>query len=117
MYVLGSYSRTLVGAVFCLFAWFDYQTKKRHASFTRSAVIEAIENVLSGEYHDEWDLFLAWPVGDSYLESVRQRCIAISSEHSGTETGKDIATAGETKLHFILDELNRTLHNSRGEEL
>ncbi len=99
----------LVVAVFSFFGWANRQTKKQHAAFTKNDVVAAIENVLSGGYHDEWDLFLAWPIGDSYLESVRRRCIAISSEYSGAEKGKDIATSGETKLHLILDELkNRT---------
>ena len=31
-------------------------------------------------YHDEWDLFLAWPIDDPYLESVRQRCIRVCDE-------------------------------------
>ena len=95
----------LVIAVFCLFAWGNHQTKKQHAAFTKSNVIAAIENVLSNGYHDEWDLFLAWPIGDSYLESVRQRCIAISKEYSDTEKWNDISTNGEAKLHLVLDEL------------
>lgn len=99
----------LVIAVFCLFIWGNHQTKKRHAAFTKSNVIAAIENVLSGNRHDEWDLFLAWPIGDTCLESLRQRCAAISSEYSGNVKGKDIATGGESKLNLILDELrNRT---------
>src|SRR5262245_58866385 len=86
--------------VFCFFCWANRQTKKQHAAFTKRDVIAAIENVLSPDgYHDEWDLFLSWPIGDSYLESVRQRCIAISNDHS--EKGKDIATTGETQLHLI----------------
>jgi hypothetical protein len=95
----------LAVAVVGFFVWANHRTKKKHAAFTNSDVVAAIENVLSDSYHDEWDSFLAWPIGDSYLESVRKRCIAISSEYSGTEKGKDIATSGETKLHEILDEL------------
>ena len=92
-------------AVVCFFAWSHYQAKKQHAVFTKDDVAAAIENVLSGEYHDEWDLFLAWPIRDPYLESIRQRCIAISEEYSGTEKGKDIATGGSSQLRLILDEL------------
>ena len=95
----------IVVAVFSFFGWANHQTKRQHAAFTKSNVIAAIENVLSDGYHDEWDLFLAWPIGDPYLESVRQRCIAISSEYSGTEKGKDIASGGETQLHLILNEV------------
>jgi len=96
----------VVIGVFCFLGWTNHQTKKEHVAFTKRDVVAAIQNVLSpDEYHDEWDLFLAWPIGDSYLESVRQRCITISDEYSGTEKGKDIATSGETKLRQILDEL------------
>jgi predicted RNA-binding protein len=91
--------------VFCFFGWANHQAKKQHAAFTRSDVIAAIENVLSNDYHDEWDLFLSWPIRVSYLESMRQRCIAISEEYSGKEKGKHIATSGESKLLLILDEL------------
>jgi hypothetical protein len=65
----------------------------------------AIENALSGDAHDDWDLFLAWAIRDSYLESIRQKCIAISREHSGTEMGKDIGASGEEKLRIVLGEL------------
>ena len=92
-------------AIVVFFVWANHRTKIQHAAFTKSDVIAAIENVVSGDYHDEWDLFLAWPIGDPYLESVRQRCIAISSEYSGIEQGKNIATKGETILHEILDEI------------
>lgn len=92
-------------AVVLFFVWANSQTKKRHAVFTRDDVVAAIENVLSGNMHDEWDLFLRWPISDPNLESVRQRCIAISEEYSGVEPGKDIGTRGEEKLKIILDEL------------
>ena len=95
----------LVLAVLSFFAWSNHQAKRQHAGFTKDDVRAAIENVLSGDSHDEWDLFLAWPIGDPYLESVRQRCIGISKEYSGAEKGKDIATGGETTLRLILDEL------------
>jgi hypothetical protein len=65
-------------AVVGFFAWANHRTKKEHAAFTKTDVITAIEDVLSDGYHDEWDLFLAWPIGDPYLEAVRRRCIAIS---------------------------------------
>ena len=92
-------------AIIGLFVWGKRRTEKKHAVFTKRDVASAIENVLADGDHDEWDLFLAWPVADSYLESVRKRCIAISEEYSGIEKGKDIASKGETRLHEILDEL------------
>jgi hypothetical protein len=95
----------IVSGIVAFFVWANHRTKIQHAAFTKHDVIAAIENVVSDGYHDAWDLFLAWPIDDAYLESVRQRCITISGGHSGIEKGKGIATAGETKLHEILVEL------------
>ena len=94
----------LVLAAFGVLVWANHQTSKQHALLSKSDVVAAIENVLSGSYHDEWDLFLAWPIRDSYLESIRQRCIAVSKDYSG-EPGRDIASGGEAKLRLILEEL------------
>ena len=91
------------------FWWANHRTRKEHATFAKEDVISAIENVLSNGRHDQWDLFLAWPIDDSYLEGVRHQCLAISSEHSEAEKGKDIATAGETKLRVILNELKTSV--------
>jgi hypothetical protein len=97
----------VVVALFCFFRWANYETKKAHAAFTTRDVIAAIENVISpvDDDHDEWDSFLSWPIRDPRLETVRQRCLAISKEYSGIEKGKDIATAGEAQLRVILEEL------------
>ncbi len=95
----------VVVAAVGIFIWANRGTQKRHAAFTKTDVVAAIENALSGDYHDEWDLFLAWPISDPSLESVRQRCLAIAREYSGIEKGKDIATDGEAKLREILAEL------------
>ena len=97
----------VVVAVVCFFRWANYETKKAHAAFTTRDVIAAIENVISpvDVDHDEWDSFLRWPIRDPRLETVRQRCLGISKEYSGLETGKDIATAGEAQLRVILNEL------------
>jgi hypothetical protein len=89
------------------FCWANHQTKKQHAAFAKDDVVKAIENVFADELHDEWDLFLAWPINDPYLESVRQKCLLIFKEHQGKEKGKDIETAGEAKLKSILDELTK----------
>lgn len=95
----------IIFAIILFFVWADNQTKKQHAAFTKGDVIAALENVLNGDCHDEWDLFLAWPIQDTHLESIRQRCIAICEEYSNGEKGKDIAAGGEPKLLLILDEL------------
>ena len=88
------------------FTWANYQAKKQHAAFSKEDVVSAINNALSGKMHDDWDLFLSWPIRDPYLESVRQRCRSISEKYSGTEPGKDIGTPGEQELKIILGELN-----------
>ncbi|HTJ78843.1 MAG TPA: hypothetical protein VL357_07575 [Rariglobus sp.] len=95
----------LVAIVPIFFVWANHRTKKQHATFSKDDVVSAIQNVISGSDHDEWDLFLSWPIQDPYLESIRQRCIDISKEYSGVEKGKDIASQGEAKLNLILNEL------------
>jgi len=98
----------LIVVIIAFFCWANYRTKREHATFTKNDVISAIENVLglgNDDYRDEWDLFLNWPIEDPYLESVRQRCIAISAKYSDVEEGKDIASSGEAELHLILEEL------------
>jgi hypothetical protein len=55
---------TVIAGVMSFFVWANYRTKKHHAAFATSDVTEAIQNALSGDYHDEWDLFLAWPIND-----------------------------------------------------
>jgi hypothetical protein len=89
------------------FWWANSQTKRQHAAFTKDDVAKAIENVFTNDYHDEWDLFLAWPIKDPYLESVRQKCLLVCEEHAGKEKGKDIETCGESKLRVILEELTK----------
>ena len=84
-------------------------TKRRHFAFTKDDVVGAIENVLSNidETHDQWDMFLSWPIRDHELESIRQKCLTIDKDYSYKEKGKDIASAGEQKLRSILEELKR----------
>jgi hypothetical protein len=95
----------IVIVIVVFFCWANNQAKKQHAAFTKDDVVKAIENVFANELHDEWDLFLAWPINDPYLESVRQKCLLIFKEHQGKEKGKDIETTGEAKLQLILEEL------------
>jgi hypothetical protein len=47
-----------------------------------------------GDYYDEWDLFLAWPIADPKLEQLRQRCLqAIGSnfENHSDEAQRQVA--------------------------
>lgn len=69
------------------FAWANGATRREHARFAREDVQSAVENCLGlhGTDHDEWDLFLASPIDDPYLESIRQRCIQAWDEEDDPE--------------------------------
>lgn len=69
----------LIASVAVFFVCANGATERQHAPFTAEDVQSAVENCLDlhGDDHDEWDLFLGWPIDDPYLESVRQRCIRI----------------------------------------
>ena len=53
--------------------------------------------------HDTWDLFLAWPIDDSYLDSIRQECLRICRECPPVR-GKDINHEGEKRVAALLAE-------------
>ena len=58
--------------IVAFFAWANRQTAKAHARFTAKDVEIALGELLDPEAptHDTWDLFLAWPINDPYLESI-----------------------------------------------
>src|SRR4051794_23411403 len=91
----------LVVGVPAFFAW-AYRANRRHyGRFTRRDVQAALERALGPElYQDDRDPFLAWPIDDQYLESVRQRCIEIWDEY-GEERGEEFAS----RVRQVLDEL------------
>jgi hypothetical protein len=73
----------LIASVIAFFARGNAAMRREHARFTTEDVQSAVENCLDlhdALDHDEWDLFLAWPIDDRYLESVRQRCIRVWDE-------------------------------------
>ena len=74
------------------------RTRREHAKFTRREVEAALEEFVSPDsvYHDLWDLFLAWPVDDPYLESIRQRCRRVAE-----------GNAAEDQVRAILAELRQ----------
>jgi hypothetical protein len=79
-----------------------------HARFTEADVEAALAEVVSphSEYHDAWDLFLSWPIGEPYLESVRQRCLAIVKDDDPPR-GRDISYGAERQIKALLEELRR----------
>lgn len=95
----------LIASVAAFFVWANGGTERQHARFTSEDVQSAIENCLDlhGDDHDEWDLFLGFPIDDPYLESVRQRCIRIWDQD-------DVSEPVEGRLR---QELEQTLQELR----
>ena len=54
--------------------------------FTAKDVDEALSELLTPDAgdHDTWDLFLAWPIDDLYLEPIRQECLKNLPRVSGS---------------------------------
>lgn len=97
------------------FAWANRQTAKAHARFTPKDVEIALTELLDPQAHDHdtWDLFLAWPINDPYLESIRLECLRICQECPPV-AGKDINEDGEKRVAALLAELQRRTHGSGG---
>lgn len=84
------------------FTWARWHTRRVHARYTRKDMRAALERVLGEAYKsrlDDWQLFLAWPIDDEYLESVRRRCLSVEEEHGGNDD------EWEPRLAAILDEI------------
>ena len=92
----------IVALVIGLFVWANTRTRRAHARSTRSDVEAALEEFVSPEstYHDTWDLFLAWPIDDPYLESIRRRCQSFA-RHDADPTAKEHVRAilAELRAH------------------
>jgi hypothetical protein len=97
------------------FAWANRQTAKAHARFTPADVETALTELLDPQAHDHdtWDLFLAWPINDRYLESIRLECLRICQECPPVP-GKDINEEGEKHVAALLAELRRSTYTSGG---
>jgi hypothetical protein len=97
----------LLSFIIAFFVWGNGETaiRREHARFTREDVQSAVENCLDqhGTDHDEWDLFLGFPIDDPYLESVRQRCIRVWDE-DGPEP---VEARLRRELEAILQELRQ----------
>jgi hypothetical protein len=95
----------VISVVIAFFVWGNGETgiRREHAGFTPDDVQSAIKNCLDlhGIDHDEWDLFLGFPIDDPYLESVRQRCIRVWDEHGPEPVGERL----RRELEEILGEL------------
>ena len=71
-----------VAGIVAFFTWANRQTAKAHARFTPTDVEAALTELLDPQAHDHdtWDLFLARPITDPYLESIRVECQRICQE-------------------------------------
>jgi hypothetical protein len=105
----------LAAGIVAFFAWANRQTAKAHARFTAEDVETALTELLDPQAHDHdtWDLFLAWPINDSYLESIRLECLRICQECPPVP-GKDINDEGEKRVAALLAELRRRADTSDG---
>jgi hypothetical protein len=95
--------------IVAFFAWANRQTAKAHAQFTAKDVEIALRELLDPEAltHDTWDLFLAWPIDDPHLESIRQECLKICRQCPPVP-GKDINEEGEIRVAALLADLRRS---------
>jgi hypothetical protein len=91
----------VIGGIPAFFVWANWATRRHYARFTHRDVKAVFERALApSEYYDDWELFLAWPIDDPYLDSVRQRCIQIWDE-CGERAGDEFVA----RLKPILEEL------------
>jgi hypothetical protein len=97
----------LVCGAGAFFVWANRSTARAHARFQPKDVEAALVEVLApdAETHDAFDLFLAWPIDDPYLESVRQQCLRIVRETDPAPPGQDLSDEGRRRLAGLLHAL------------
>jgi hypothetical protein len=98
----------VAAGLIALFTWANRHTAKAHARLTHQDVETALTELLDPQArdHDTWDLFLAWPIGDPYLESIRLECLRICRE-CPPAPGRDINEEGEKRVTALLADLRR----------
>jgi hypothetical protein len=101
--------------IIVFFAWANRQTAKAHARFAAKDVEAALTELLDPHAHDHdtWDLFLAWPIDDPDLESIRLECLRICQE-CPPAPGRDINEEGERRVAALLADLRRSNSASNG---
>jgi hypothetical protein len=75
---------------------------------TRQKVVAALRNALDldgAELHDEFDMFVARPILDPYLESLRQEILALARTEGQPVCGRDFGPKAEEWLRRTLDQL------------
>jgi hypothetical protein len=102
----------VVAAVTAFFAVANHMTRRAHAAFGAKDVISALKCVLDegdSVWHDEFDLFLAHPIADPSLESIRKQCLEILRTTKPEVPGDDITEEGRVRFRAILHELEGRL--------
>ena len=96
----------VIASVVALVALGNRKMAKAHARFTPTDVENALAELLDADApnHDAFDLFLAFPIENPYLESVRVECMRICRE-CPPAPGKDINDEGERRIAALLAEL------------
>lgn len=96
----------VIGAIVALFCFFSLKAKRAHAAFRKQDVESALKNLIAQDAlsHDEFDLFIASPIRDAYLDSIRQRAITIVHQFPGTAT-QDISLEGMKEIEKLIYEL------------
>lgn len=111
----GLISIVAVAVIVLFFTWASRRTSKAHVRFHPNDVEEALAELVSPDArdHDTWDLFLAWPIDDPYLESIRQRSLTIVRDCPPRHAHEDISEEGAAQIAALLQELrsrNELLH-------
>jgi hypothetical protein len=103
----------LTALVIAMFILGSRTTALQHARFTAAEIEELLLEVVSPEskYHEAWGLFLMWPIGDHYLESIRQRCLAIVNGDM-PPPGCDLSSGAERAVRALLAELKARRQHS-----
>ena len=81
----------------------------RPRDLTRQDVIAALMNALGldgADLHDEFDMFLARPIRDPYLESLRTEILALAQSEGQPIRGRDFGPKAEEGLRRTLLHLN-----------
>lgn len=96
----------IIVAFVAFFTWARIKAKSQHASFDKSDVISALNNLISDEStdHDEFDMFISWPINDPYWKAIRQKVIKITSKYSKS-VNRDISIEGVNEIKCLIYEI------------
>src|SRR5262245_59113526 len=89
----------VVGAIIAFFAWANWQTRRNRLRTTKEQFEKALVEFLAGDLEiDDWELFLAHPMGRPELEALRLRLRGFTWEAG---EGRDEVRDGLAKLRSL----------------